>query len=94
MKLYYQTPEADAILKDGFTDADGYVLNNVVFGGVWLSNAPVAVNSSADGYTQLMIEMPDEVIEEFELKDGDKPHRVFLIPAALVNQYGAPVVVA
>lgn len=93
MKLYHLTPEGEEILKNGFTDSDGFFMNNTLFKGVWFSDTPVKISSTTIGEALLMIEIPEEAVSEFELADGDKPYREFLVPAEVVKEYGAPTVV-
>ena len=93
MKLYHLSPEGEEILKNGFTDSDGFFVDNTFFKGVWFSDSPIDMKSLSGGETQLMIEMPEETVSEFELLKGEKPCREFLVPAEIVKEFGAPTVV-
>lgn len=92
MKLYHLSPAGEEILKNGFTDSDGFFMNNTLFAGVWFSDSPVDISSMSGGETQLMIEVPEEVVSEFELGEGGKPCREFLVPAVVVKEYEAPTI--
>jgi hypothetical protein len=49
-------------------------------------------NEGADGDTLLTLEIPDEVLADFEWLEDGKPYREFLVPAALVNAHGPPAI--
>lgn len=94
MELYYRTPEAESILKEGFKDSDGYFMNNVLYSGVWFSSTQPEIRASAQSEALLKIEIPEDVVAEYELHKGVKPEREFLVPAIVANEYGKPVVIA
>jgi hypothetical protein len=93
MILYHRTSAADAILRDGFKDTTGYYLTSTEYNGVWFSDVPLDGNEGADGDMLLAVEIPEEVIAEYEWIEEGKPYREWLIPADLVNSYDPPVVV-
>ena len=51
-----------------------------------------AVDAASDGDTLLSIDIPDNVIADYEWIEEEKPYREFLIPAEIVNRYGPPKV--
>lgn len=93
MKLYHLSPAGEEILKNGFTDSDGFFMKNTFFAGVWFSDSPVDTSLLSGGETQLMIDVPEEAFTEYELLEGDKPCREFLVPAEVLKEYDAPTVV-
>jgi hypothetical protein len=93
MKLYHNTFASEEILSEGFKDGEGRYLTTETFRGVFLSNTPLDINEGADGDTLLSIEIPEEVIAEFEWIEDGKPYREWCIPAKTVNRYGPPKVV-
>lgn len=93
MRLYHLTPEGEEILTNGFKDSDGFFVNNTLFAGVWFSNVPAEIRSEFSGETQLMIEIPEDAVSEFELGESDRSCREFLVPAEVVKEYGAPTIV-
>lgn len=94
MKLYHRTAAAAAILKSGFEDRTGSYLTSTLHTGVWFADRPLDINDGADGDTLLAIEMPEEVIREYEWIEERKSYREWLIPAALANQHGPTRVVS
>ena len=85
------TANAEAILKEGFRDGPGHYLTDQEWTGVWVSTEPFDAYD-ADAKTLVTIEIPEDVISEFEWVEEGKPIREWLIPAALLNRYGPPVV--
>ena len=94
MKLFHRTHSADAILKEGFRDTAGTYGTGQVFQGVWLSKTPLDVNEGAAGDTLLVINIPEEVVAEYEWIEEGKPYREFLLPAEIVNRHGPPRIVS
>jgi hypothetical protein len=100
MRLFHRTDHADAILREGFRDAEGHYgffdeeENPVPVRGVWLSETPLDENEGADGDQLLQIELPDAVALEHEVVEEGKPYREFLIPASVLNQHGPPRLVS
>ena len=58
--------------------------------GVWLSNEPLDGNEGAKGDTVLAIEIPEDLLAEYEWVEEGKPYREFMVPAEIVNRYGPP----
>ena len=97
MRLFHiaNNTNAEAILKDGFRDVMGYHHAGQELTGVWVSSEPL--NWSQRQYlneanTLSAIEIPEDVISEFEWAEEGKLIREWLIPAELLNSYGPPVV--
>ncbi len=93
MRFFHITSNAnaEAILKEGFRDAPGYCLTDQQHTGVWVSDEPFD-GYDADAKTLFTIEIPEDAISEFEWVEEGKSIREWLIPAALLNSYGPPVV--
>lgn len=65
-----------------------------MFTGMFLADVLIDVNEGAKGYAHLRIEIPEEVITEYEWIDeaGDGAYREeFCTSTALANWYGPPV---
>jgi hypothetical protein len=90
MYLYHRTPAAHAILTEGFRDAEGSYMTSELFRGVWFADRPVSACEGAKGDTVLAVDIPDEVLHDYEWIEEGKPYREWLIPAVLANQYGPP----
>jgi len=93
IKFYHRTFSSDAILREGFKDAEGYFLTASLHKGVWGSDIPLDANQGAEGDIVLCIELPEKVIADYEWIEEGKPHREFLAPAKLLNKYGPPKIV-
>ena len=93
MFLYHRTFAAKRILAEGFRDKTGTYMTDQEFTGVWFSDTPLSVNEGAAGDVVLAIEVPDELVAEYEWIEDGKPYREWLIPAELVNRFGPPAVV-
>ena len=93
MRLFHitATADAEAILKEGFRDGTGHYLTDQEWTGVWVSTEPFD-GYDADAKTLFTIEIPEDVISEFEWVQPGMRLREFLVPAALLNSYGPPVV--
>ena len=93
MRFFHSTSNAnaEAILKEGFRDGTGHYLTDQEWTGVWVSTEPFDAYD-ADAKTLFTIEIPEDVISEFEWVEEGKPIREWLIPATLLNSYGPPVV--
>jgi hypothetical protein len=87
MRLYHRTDAKDAILAEGFTDADGDYLTERLHGGVLLTDRILDVNEGAAGEDVLDLEIPEEIVAPFEWIEEDKGYREFLVPAEIVNRY-------
>jgi len=93
MKLYHRTNKSQSILKGGFKGTSrSYPTSegSIELTGNFFSDRPVDVNEGAKGNDLLMIEIPEDVIAEFELVDEDGTYREFLIPENISNGYGNP----
>ena len=86
------TKKAEAILKEGFRDGTNFYLTDREWSGVWISDKPFDDAHLSDGITLFAIEIPEDVISEFEWVQPGMRLREFLAPAALMNSYGRPVV--
>ena len=88
MRLYHRTDAKDAILAEGFTDAEGDYLTDRLHGGVWLTDRILdASEGVGTGEDVLDLEIPEEIVAPFEWIEGDKGYREFLVPAEIVNRY-------
>jgi hypothetical protein len=87
MRLFHRTyrRNADAILRDGFRNATGNYLTKHLYKGVWFSNEILDENEGANGDTVLSIDLPEEVIANYEWIEEGKPYREWLIPARVAN---------
>jgi hypothetical protein len=87
MIVYHRTYAADVILTDGFGDAEGTYMTDHLHSGVWVAERPLDENESAGGDRVLSIDIPETVIADFEWAEDGKPHREWLVPAKVLNQY-------
>lgn len=88
MRLYHRTDARDAILAEGFTDAEGDYLSERIHGGVWLSDRILDANEGVvTGEDVLDLEIPEEVVAPYEWIEEDKAYREFLVPAEIANRY-------
>ena len=97
MRLFHiaNNTNAEAILKDGFRDVMGYHHAGQEWTGVWVSSEPLDWSQRQylnEANTLFAIEIPEDVISEFEWAEEGKLIREWLIPAELLNSYGPPVV--
>ncbi len=97
MKLFHIASKANrkAILEGGFRDTMGYHHAGQEWSGVWVSSEPLGWSQRQylnGANTLFAIEIPEDVISEFEWVEEAKTIREWLIPAALLNSYGPPVV--
>jgi len=58
--------------------------------GVGLSYRPLDFGQGAKGRELLLVELPEDVLEQYEWVEEDETYREFLIPAGIVNGYGPP----
>ena len=88
MILYHRTTavSAEQILRDGFRDSIGTYMTTRVHSGVWLSNVPLDINEGAEGDTLLQLELPEELIADYEWVEDGKPYREWLVPAQWINE--------
>ena len=97
MKLYHTTTleRAGIIKSGGFRDAEGsYGLmyedrTPYYIRGVFFSDTPLDCNDGlpSDVSEVFVLEIPDDVIEPYELIEEGKGYREWCIPARLVNKY-------
>ena len=102
MKLFHITSNLDAeiILKEGFLSTTGYYFTDRDWTGfatrfanhIWLSSKPYIDDGYFGDNTLFSIEIPEDVINEFEVVGTSKVTREFLVPATLLNRY-EPLVV-
>ena len=76
-------------MQGGVRNGRGTYLTSKVWDGVWLSDVPLDPSEGADGDDVLVVEMPENVVEEYEWVEEGKTYREFLIPAEVVNGYPA-----
>ena len=88
MKLFHRTPHAEAILRDGFRARRG----SCDLTGVWFSEVPLDINEGAKGPTVLVVEIPEEDIVDFEVREQGKPYREWCLPGELANRHPVSVV--
>jgi hypothetical protein len=93
MKLFHGTSEAsaEAILREGFRDTKAHWAFEHEAGsegGVWLADVPLDENEGArSGDLHLVVDIPEEVVSEWEVIENDHPNRIFKPPAEIVNRY-------
>lgn len=90
MKCFHRTPHADLILEHGFRDGEGTYMTGIIHRGVWLSDRPLTIFEGAKGNHLLSLEIPDDLLDEYEWIEEEKTYREFLVPADIVNRYGPP----
>ena len=86
MRLYHSTTEdaAALILREGFKNDEATYMNVQIWSGVWLSDRPLELNQGA---ALLSVNIPSELIVQYEWIQQGKPFREFLIPAEFLNKY-------
>jgi len=67
--LLHRTAAAQSILVEGFRDGHGTYLTGEAQSGVFLSDVPVSLREGATGADLLAVEVPEDVISEFEWVD-------------------------
>lgn len=92
MRLYHRTDAAHRILAEGFRDAEGPYLTDTTQRGVWLSNVPLDPNEGTTEGPLLTLDIPEDVLADYEWVEEGKPYREFLVPAGVVNRYGPPTI--
>ena len=94
MSLFHITSNrnAESILREGFCDGTGHYLTDQEHKGVWVSSEPFDGMYLSSDNTLFAIEVPEDVIIEFEWAEEGKTIREFLVPGSLLNSYGPPVV--
>jgi hypothetical protein len=86
--FYHRTTEASArkILRGGFRDGTGTYGFTRTLRGVWLSNVPLDCNEGAWGDVLLQVDLPEQVVANYEWIEEGKPYREWLVPARLINK--------
>ena len=102
MKLFHFTSNinAEIILRQGFRTTTGYYFTDRDWTGfatrfannIWLSSKPYKGEDFCEDDILFAIEIPEDVINKFELVEKGNAIREFLAPATLLNCY-EPVVV-
>jgi hypothetical protein len=91
--LYHRTTEhiARQIIANGFRDGEGAYMTTHVWSGVWVSDRPLDENEGARGNALIRIELAKEECEiaKFEWIEDGKGYREWLMPADLINEFGA-----
>ena len=90
MQVFHRTPYGQSILKDGFRDGEGTYMTGIIHRGVWVSDRPLDFGQGAKGDDLLTLDIPDDVLAEYEWIEDGNTYREFLVPADIVNSYGPP----
>jgi hypothetical protein len=96
VRFFHRTVAAEAILADGFQDATYRYMTDREWTGVWLSDLPLDDNDGAHGDVLLALDLPAEVaatLSDYEWVEDGKPYREWLVPAAILNEFGTVTVV-
>src|SRR5262245_10223661 len=97
MFVYHRTDAAATILADGFRDGTQHAMNALLGPGVWVSSFPLDWNEGAKGEHVLRLNIPETlfITHDFTNDDGSPcSYREALIPAALLNAFGPPVLLS
>ena len=88
LRVFHRTSHADAIMRDGFRDAEGSYGTSQTRRGVWVSDVPLDVNEGAVGDDVLAVEIPEALFAEYEwVQEPSFGYREALIPAQSLNAY-------
>lgn len=95
MTFYHRTrpAAAAAILKHGFRNGSGSYMTARRWRGVWLSDRPDATVPDGAPDVLFALTIPVAAIRQYEWVTEGNTYREFLVPAAVVNEYGPPRVV-
>ncbi len=87
---YHRTSVAAAkcILREGFRDGCGTYLTDQLLSGVWISDRPLDASEGATGEVLLKIEVPADLVRDYEWREDGKPYREFMVPADTLNWHG------
>jgi hypothetical protein len=90
MIVYHSTTQSAAseILRSGFKESGSAYLTDRQRRGVWVSDVPLDLHEglgSNDAVLQIVLDIP---LAEYEWIEEGKPYREWLIPAAILNEYG------
>src|SRR5262245_19109215 len=72
-------------------------MNALLYPGVWVSSFPLDLSEGARGAHVLRLDIPETLFTEHEFTNEDGSpcsYREALIPAALLNAYGPPVLLS
>jgi hypothetical protein len=89
MVLYHRTNASAAILRRGFRDHGMPPLK-----GVWVFDVPLDAGDDVRGQQLLRMRIPIEAVRDYEQMSHAGEYRVFLVPARILNGYGAPQLVS
>lgn len=87
VQLYYCTSyeAARAILVDGFSDESA-----AYWSGVCLHDSPYdSYDEPAEALLEVIPTLPRQLLDSYGSCDDERLYRTYLLPAALVNKYGA-----
>jgi len=90
VRVFHRTPHGQRIINEGFRDTEGTFGTGVMHRGLWLSDRPLDICEGAKGNDLLSLEIPDEVLTQYQWVQEGPAYREFLIPAEVVNSYGPP----
>lgn len=65
-------------------------MTGTIHRGVWLSDRPLSIMEGAKGNDLLVLDIPEEVLVEYEWVEEEKTYREFLVPAEVVNSFSPP----
>jgi len=82
MKLHHYTYHANEILEEGFKDT---FMTPRAWRGEWFSDLPMPPTEGILGDNWLFLEIPENVVAEYEWIEEGKPYREWLIPAEVVG---------
>jgi hypothetical protein len=82
----------DAILRDGFADAEGTYMTGEPHGGVWVTvdrpwDLTIAGPPPGDDPALLVVAIPSELFDRYEWVEEGKGYREALVPAGELNRY-------
>ena len=91
--LFHRTTgeRASTILSEGFRDGVVQYGPRVRFAGVWVSNIPLRPDQGVTGGAVLRISasLTEGELAQYEWKEERLMHREWLLPAGLLNAFGA-----
>jgi len=91
MRVYHRTHHSEAILREGFIDSTGTYMTDEEHTGIFLSDRPLDANEGAKGDVLLCLDIPEDVLVEYEwVQEESFGYREFCVPANVVNAYGPP----
>ena len=92
MIVYHSTRDAEtaaAIMTQGFRDATGSYLTDSEHSGVWVSDRPLSAGEGGviGNEPLLRVDVPEDVLREYEWVEDGKGYREWLVPAMVLNQH-------